>query len=74
MSLAGAIEQRIGDPLSRRVAVVAAVSGTTVTLTLGGGQVVADAYLGSYTPQVGDVVLILFDKTSVIIAGELIGP
>lgn len=67
------IENRIGDPLSRRVATVTAISGTTVTLSMGGGSVVADAYLSSYTPVVGHVVLVLFDKTSIIVVGRLIG-
>jgi hypothetical protein len=68
------IERRHGDPLSKRVATVATVSGTTVTLNLGGGLVVADSYLSSYTPVVGHVVLVLFDDTSIIVLGRLIGP
>jgi uncharacterized membrane protein YdfJ with MMPL/SSD domain len=74
MRLVTDIESRLGDPVSRRVATVATVSGTTVTLTLGGGSVVADAYLSSYTPVVGHVVLVLFDDTSIIVLGRLIGP
>lgn len=74
MSLASDIEQRIGDPLYRRVATVTSVSSTRVTLSLGGGSVVADAYLSSYTPVAGHVVLVAYDSTSVIILGRLIGP
>lgn len=74
MRLATDIERRVGDPLSRRIAVVNAISGTEVTLTLGGGLVVADAYLSSYTPVVGHTVLVVYDSTSIVILGRLIGP
>jgi hypothetical protein len=74
MRLVTDIEQRLGDPLSKRIATVNAVSGTTVTLNLGGGLVVADSYLASYSPVVGHVVLVLFDDTSIIVLGRLIGP
>lgn len=74
MNLATDIEQRIGNPLYRRIATVAAVSGTEVTLNLGGGLVVADAYLASYTPVVGHVVFVLYDKDSLVVLGRLVGP
>lgn len=74
MRLAVDIESRIGDPLYRRVAVVDSVLGTQVTLAVGGGLVVADAYLSSYTPIAGHVVLVAYDQTSLIILGRLIGP
>lgn len=74
MRLALDVEEFVGDPTHKRVATILAVSGTTVTLRLGGGEVVADSYLASYSPVVGHVVLVMYDNTSLIVLGRLIGP
>jgi hypothetical protein len=51
----------------------AAVDGTALVSVLWRGTQVEAAYLASYTPAVGHVVLLLVDPPQVVILGRLIG-
>lgn len=50
---------------------VAAVTGTTVTLTICGDTVTLVPYLASYTPTSGDVVEVLAQDGRIVVVGKL---
>lgn len=71
--LAGAIRRDRGQTRSRRTAVVSAVDGDRVTVSMAEGQVVVDSYLEGYTPTVGDTVILLREESSWLLLGRVIG-
>lgn len=71
--LAEALSRASDSGLSRRVGTVLSASATEILVTVGGGVVPATGRLASYTPILpGDVVLLLVDDSSVIIAGKIV--
>lgn len=71
--LPGQIQKTAGIGNGMRTATVAAVSGTTVTLSVAGGQFSSGVgYLASYTPTVGDVVAVFRQDSSWLILGRVV--
>ena len=76
MSTRGAaqIQKTAGIPNGMRTAVIAAVSGTTITISVSGGQFSSGVgYLKSYTPVVGDRVAVFRQDSSWLILGAILG-
>ena len=70
--LASSIQQRVDRPTARTAKVVD-VTGTTVTIEIQGGTVVADGYLSSYAPSVDDIVRVESDGNTWLILGDIVG-
>ncbi|RPJ37795.1 MAG: hypothetical protein EHM35_05990 [Planctomycetaceae bacterium] len=73
-TLPTAISTFVGPEVSRRIGTVTVVSGTTVTVSVGGASIVVDGYLASYSPVVDDIVFLLREDSSWVLLGQIIGP
>lgn len=70
MSLAESLLAAQGDQVFLRAATV--VTTSPLTVDLGGSSVQATSRLSAYTPVAKDVVLLICNKTSIIVLGKLI--
>lgn len=68
------ISEFVGPQVSRRIGTVFDVTGTTVTVSVGGANIVVDGYLDSYTPVEGDIVFLLREDSSWFLLGLIVGP
>jgi hypothetical protein len=72
--LATHITSFVGPQTSRRVGTVVSIVGTTVTVSVGGAEIIVDGYLASYTPVAGHIVFLLREDSSWVLLGRIIGP
>jgi len=67
------VQKTAGPGNGMRTATVAAVNGTTVTLSITGGKISSGVgYLASYTPTVGDTVAVFRQDSSWLILGKIV--
>jgi len=68
--LAHGVQKTVGVGNGMRTATIAAVSGSSITITVAGGQITAGVgVVTSYTPIVGDVVAVFRQDSSWLILG-----
>jgi hypothetical protein len=63
--------QRASKELSMRFGTITAVTGTTVTVQIGGAAITAINRLASYSPTVNDKVAILRSGATMVVLGEI---
>ena len=61
-----------GKPLSLRIGTVTEITGTLVTVTLGGSTITRVHMLASYTPTVGDTVALLRSGATTLVLGRIV--
>lgn len=71
--LAQQTQRAAGIPNGMRTAVVAAVNGSAITISVAGGSITSGVgYLASYTPTVGDTVAVFRQDSSWLILGKVL--